>query len=588
MKNVYEEYIKMATRTPPSGEPSETYYYEQENGVRAYVVKKWGSGPDKAFSIQHFVGYGNAERGEDGWEAGYGDTGPILYKLPQLLGSLEPVHIPEGEKDVDTLTGLGLVATTNPNGALSWTDEYSKVLSGRSVVLYEDHDAVGQRRTDLLAKSLSPYVASISIVRFADLPPKSDVSDFLKSGKTLDDLKARTKLLGKDFFRDLKGRPAATRKNVVQALSRLGVKVSHNEFQDRTQIEGLAGFGPPLDDAAMIRLHLTIAERFGLHVGKETFCDMIADEARNRRFHPVRNYLDDLKWDGVPRLSKWLESYAGAEATPYTEAVGAIVLIAAVRRIRQPGCKFDEMLVLESAQGKDKSTALAILAKREEWFSDDLPLNMDTQKIIERMAGRWIIEAAELKGMRKGDVEHLKSFLSRRVDRARMAYGRLPVEVPRQSIVIGTDNSGQYLRDPTGNRRIWPVRITQFDLAALSSDVDQLWAEAAHREAAGESIRLDPELWAAAADEQDERRIDDPFVELLGYKLGDREGKVRATDLWEVLDIGVAQRTQEQSARLGSAMKQMGFERTKLRFGNGHSEWAYRRGVSDERIELAF
>lgn len=200
------------------------------------------------------------------------------------------------------------------------------------------------------------------------------------------------------------------------------------------------------------------------------------------------------------------------------------------------------------------------------------------------MAGRWIIEAAELKGMRKGDVEHLKSFLSRRVDRARLAYGRFAVEVPRQSVVIGTDNSGQYLRDATGNRRFWPVRIKQFDLVALSRDVDQLWAEAAYREAAGESIRLHPDLWQDAAEQQDERRVDDPFVELLAETLGDKQGKVRSIDLWNALGIAVAQRTPDQTTRVGSAMKQLGFERTKLRFGGKDPEWAYKRGKSNHRI----
>jgi hypothetical protein len=148
-----------------------------------------------------------------------------------------------------------------------------------------------------------------------------------------------------------------------------------------------------------------------------------------------------------------------------------------------------------SPQGLDKSSALAVLAGNGEWFTDSLPLGADDKKVIETLKGRWIVEAAELQGLRKGDVEHLKAFLSRRIDRGRPAYGRLPIEAPRQCVIIGTTNSERYLRDSTGNRRFWPVRVARFDLDALRRDHDQIWAEAAAIEAKGESIRLDPRLY---------------------------------------------------------------------------------------------
>ena len=193
-------------------------------------------------------------------------------------------------------------------------------------------------------------------------------------------------------------------------------------------------------------------------------------------------YLDRLTWDGVSRLDKWLSTYAGVESTEYTDAIGALMLIAAVRRIRHPGCKFDEMPVLESDQGKEKSTALRIMAVNDDWFSDDVPLNDDGKRVIEALRGRWFVEAAELNGMRKGEVEHLKAFLSRSEDRARMSYDCLCTEVKRQCVIIGTTNSSEYLRDSTGNRRFWPVKyegnsiVMPFAGTAISSGPRRLSA----------------------------------------------------------------------------------------------------------------
>ena len=165
--------------------------------------------------------------------------------------------------------------------------------------------------------------------------------------------------------------------------------------------------------------------------------------------------------------------YAGAEDNDYSRAVASITLIAAVRRVVQPGCKFDELLIFESPQGQNKSTALRSLCPHDEWFSDDLPLGVTSKEIIERTGGKWIIEAQELMNMRKAQVEHLKSFLSRQVDGpVRLAYARTPTELPRQFIIIGTTNSTSYLRDATGNRRFWPIKLKLFDVKGIRADRD--------------------------------------------------------------------------------------------------------------------
>jgi predicted P-loop ATPase len=385
-----------------------------------------------------------------------------------------------------------------------------------------------------------------------------------------------------DFQRNKEGRIASNSHNIRRALNLLGIRLSYDAFHDRTLITGLTGFST-LNDAASERLYLMIDEEFNFIPKIEFFELVLRDTARYNTFHPVRDYLASLQWDGVKRLDKWLVTYGGAKDTDYVRAVAAITLIAAVRRVRSPGCKFDEMLILENPQGKDKSSLLACLAVKPEWFSDDLPLNADSKRVIEQTRGRWIIEAADLSGMRRADIEHLKAMLSRQVDRARLAYGRMTTDHPRQFIICGTTNSKDYLKDITGNRRFWPVEVKTLDMVALTRDRDQLWAEAAHREAARESIRLDPKLWSTAAVVQKERTIVDPWHDTLRETLGALKGKLLGADAWAIVGMeDVGRRTQDHNERLGNAMKSLGWERAVASF-DGKNCRCYARGTKAER-----
>jgi hypothetical protein len=362
--------------------------------------------------------------------------------------------------------------------------------------------------------------------------------------------------------------PFKTPDNICVALLKLKITLRYDEFADRMLITGLPGFGPVLEDAACDRLWLQLKRLFRLHVSQELLRTVVSDVAHLNSFHPIRDYFNDLRWDGKPRIDTWFIDYGGAEDTEYTRAVGALMLIAAVRRVRRPGCKFDEMVVIENEeQGTNKSTALATLAVREDWFSDDLPLNISGKEVIERLRGRWIIEAAELSGIRRTEIEHLKAFLSRQTDRGRMAYGHFVTEVPRQCIIVGTTNAFEYLKDTTGNRRFWPVLVKQFNIAELRHNRDQLWAEAAAREADEASIRLDQKLWSKAAEQQEQRLTRDPWFDILQASLSpEREAefwgvKISTASIWEILDVRGGHQTQDQSRRVSDAMRQLGWKR---------------------------
>jgi predicted P-loop ATPase len=362
---------------------------------------------------------------------------------------------------------------------------------------------------------------------------------------------------------DEKGNVYKTQANIRVALLKLGVTLRYDEFADRTLLDGLKDFGPVVDDAALDRIWLLMDQRFRLQLAKELARTVILDVARLNKFHPVRDYLNAQRWDGVKRIDTWLTVYGGVEDNEYTRAVGALFLVAAVRRVRVPGCKFDEMVVFENdEQGTERSTMLATLAVCDEWFSDDLPLNVEGKQVIEALRGRWVVEAGELSGMRRADIAHVKALLSRQVDRARMAYGRIVSEVPRQCVIAGTTNDLEYLRDTTGNRRFWPVRCQRFDVEALKRDRAQLWAEAAAREARGISIRLDQKLWPMAGREQAKRLTKDPWLEALQEAgLGDMSGKISMGSIWVILDVRGGQQTQEQSCRVGKIMRDLGWRR---------------------------
>ena len=229
--------------------------------------------------------------------------------------------------------------------------------------------------------------------------------------------------------------------------------------------------------------------------------------ADDRSYHPIREYLAALpEWDGVPRVETLLVDYLSAEDNSYVRAVTRKTLCAAVRRVLEPGVKFDTMLVLNGPQGIGKSTLIARLAG--EWFSDSLNLSDTKDKTAaEKLQGYWILEIGELAGLRKTEVETLRSFLSRQNDIYRAAFGRRATPHPRQCIFFGTTNAESgYLRDTTGNRRFWPVKTpgggAKRSWELTDDDISQIWAEVLVLVEKGEKLHLDSELEPLAKGEQ--------------------------------------------------------------------------------------
>lgn len=358
--------------------------------------------------------------------------------------------------------------------------------------------------------------------------------------------------------------PRRTLQNTQAALLRLGVRCWFDEFRQRPFIGGypIQSFQGELSDRATVYLRNEINTKIGFDPGKDMTRDAIETLCQQTAIDPVCDYLASLVWDGTHRIDRWLVEYAGSEDTPYIRSVGAIMLIAAVRRARTPGVKFDTIPVLEGPQGSGKSTMIRILAG-DDFFSDQDILGLDQKAQMEALDGVWIFEISELAGIRKTDVSKVKSFASRSWDRARPAYGRYTEKRPRRGILIGTTNDEKYLKDRTGNRRFWPISTGQIDLKGLAHVRDQLWAEAVLREAQNAKITLPRGLWSSAELEQQKRVEDDVWEPILadveGIRFNGREVISTRVLLESILDIKSAQLNNNHSIHLGEAMRSLGW-----------------------------
>ena len=311
-----------------------------------------------------------------------------------------------------------------------------------------------------------------------------------------------------------------------------------NQHLDGMEIKGDVPWRHPskfwrdADDAQLISY---VDENYGTF-SQRNFDIAVAKVTDDRSYHPIREFLQALpEWDKVERVDTLLIDYLGAADNKYVRAVTRKTLCAAACRVLNPGCKFDTMLVLNGSQGIGKSTLIARLGG--EWFSDSLSLNDTKDKTAaEKLQGYWILEIGELAGLRKAEVETLRSFLSRQNDIYRASFGKRTTPHPRQCVFFGTTNAESgYLRDTTGNRRFWPVKTlgggSKCSWDITREEVLQIWAEVMHYVKEGEKLYLDPEVEALAKVEQREAMESD-----------EREGLVREyleallPDNWDDMD----------------------------------------------------
>jgi predicted P-loop ATPase len=329
-----------------------------------------------------------------------------------------------------------------------------------------------------------------------------------------------------------------------------------NEMTGRVLVDG-----EELGDEHLTALRVEFERRFKLLISKDTVADAVLSVARTRSYHPVRDYLQSVKWDGTRRLDHVASDLLNAEPTPINGLMVRRFFIQCVARAIQPGCKCDDMLILQGEGRINKSTFFRALIG-DDWFSDHA---IDFDKRDDLMVARraWVVESAEMRSfLLSSSDEKNKASLSRQVDEYREPWGRFPVRVPRHFVVVGTGNIKTMLRDPTGNLRYWPVTVRgRIDLDKVRSLRDQLWAEAFVAFDAGERWWLDTDENAVLRDAQGDFEQTDSWDEPVTRFLDNVPPDFFVTlgEVANVLGLEVRSRDKRHDGRIRDILEQRGW-----------------------------
>jgi putative DNA primase/helicase len=477
------------------------------------------------------------------------DVHPSVH--PRIADPHEPLWITEGVRKGDALASQGVCVlalvggvwgfkgTNEHKGKVILPDWEHVALNGRQVHVVFDSDLHTNPKVQGALQRFYAFLRSAgavpSLVQWPEAyrADKWGVDDFFAAHHTMDELRGMLPGQGPlptrpptaggppiTFDRTERGTVRPALLNILYVLEqdpawqgRLGYNLLLNDIVLRQRPPYLAEAVPwmprPVTEQDWAETANWLQRTYHLYVSSPIVGEGLTTYGFRFPFHPIRDYLRGLVWDGTPRLELFLHTYCHVADTAYSRGVSRHTLRAAVARILDPGCKVDTLTILEGEQGLGKSMTWRILAG-DDWFTDGLP-DLHDKDAAQTLCGKWFIELAELSQFHRSEIETVKSFLSRQADHYRPSYGRRAATFPRQQIFVGTTNADHYFKDRTGNRRYWPVTVeAPCDLAGLRRDRDQLWAEAVAQYEAGARWYMDAELEQLAREEQAQRlELDD-------------------------------------------------------------------------------
>lgn len=507
----------------------------------------------------------------------YGD----LKTLNKAIAENRPVFIPEGEKDTDTLTKRGYTAITY-GGVNDWQSDFATLFQDAEVYVLADNDEAGHKVANTILSDLRGIAKSARVIVPVPDIPKADISDYFAAGHSNEDFEKLIRSAVTDnesnpapVMTVPKGTPLNTddvrqmlmykieydkdgnekSRKLIQSVKNFEIaldndgrfkgKIKFDEFSQQTYLMGNTPWETSrnnyrawssFDDSALFAI---LQSDYGLNSRNDYF-DALKNVAMRNRFHPVRDLLNSLKWDGREHIRGLLPDYLGAEDTEYTYQVWRLWMLGAVARIFHPGCKFDYTVIFQGRQGLGKSTFLQLMALNDGWFNDSLD-SLDSDKAAQSLMGSWIIELAELKSLARtaGGVDSVKRFLTATQDKYRVPYERRADIFLRQSVFAGTTNKSDFLQDETGNRRFLIIQTgvhepkkNLFDPEAMR-DIKAAWAEAVHIYKIEKPKLLLPESCRKQAEElQAESMSDDGKIGIIQEYLSDKH-RTCAIEIWQ-------------------------------------------------------
>jgi predicted P-loop ATPase len=564
---------------PPFDENTIRYEYRDINGELIYIVNRYEKNGKKQFYPLSWDSISNS------WIKKTQPEPRPLYGLWRLKDSTKPILIVEGEKAHDaahefagkTYDVITWSGGTNAHKRHDWSPVYDK-----NILIWPDADDPGRDAATSIAEHLLMKCKSVKILDVSDFNSGKDAADFpFKSVKDFIEWgKPRARLIElpepepaptPEPVRDIPPPPEPpleltraqnTAVEMVQnemdhsphkyakIWDKLGVTWSESTGNPHYNVNNtisilendkrLSGrvwwdtfhqkYYTTLDnktpqewaDKYDIKIMRYMQKHLGLiRCSKQMVQDAVLLYAQENPKNEPLDWFKTLKWDATPRVSNFFHEYLGAEQSEYTEAVSRNFWLSMVARIFTPGCKADNMVILEGKQGAFKSTALSIIGGK--WYveTNESPNSKD---FFQCLQGNLIVEIAELDSFNKAERNTIKKVISTAKDRYRPPYGRTPQDFPRQSIFVGTTNEDAYLNDPTGARRFWPVTINDINTSALKSDREQLFAEAVYLFRQGVKWHEVPK---SAKDEQEKRRDSDIWEEIIAEYLESDAARIK-------------------------------------------------------------
>ncbi len=632
----------MPAAHPVRGKPTHTWDYRDLDGALLGRVYRFTTS-DGGKEVLPCVWARHEATGAEDWRwLQFAEPRP-LYGLQDLKGQSKYVLIVEGEKCRDAAAeafGERFEVVSWPGGGKAINKANWEYLRGRKVIIWPDCDSQKKKDSDEFlpefpvkgqasqpgikaAESIADILIALDCdVRIVSIPKPGtksdgwDVYDALEEGQTPDQLVAwmyeslrlpsskaeqgqeetastpPEAAAGKRGWRSrlITGSNGGLRdckENVAIALehcTELKGLVGFNEFSGRIERckpapwNSKTGEWTTVDD---LELSMFLATEIGLlFKSTGTISEGVHLTAHRNPYHPVRDYLLGLEWDGQDRNVNWLHKYLGTENTDYEALVGQLWLRQAVRRILEPGCKADYTLILEGGQGATKSTALRTLGGM--WFSD-AALDLNSKEACQQIFGTWIYEIAELDAFNRSESTRIKAFLTQQFDRYRPPYERRQIVQQRQTVFAATTNFYEYHKDPTGNRRFWSVACGSIALDALRTDRDQLFAQAVYEVKRGmRSWPTREEEQSLIVPEQQMREIVDPWVDEVAVWLDDisqqfQDKFTSGQILKGAVDMEIARIDGQRSAttRIGNIMMRLGWK--KIRESSGPRQYYYVR-----------